>query len=184
SSSTRTGRVAERHCLVRSEPAPALGIRPQYPRRRQGHHATEHLTAQDGRIQVPGWLPRDLTVADHEHPSGARVHGETTHTTGYSSFAAGTVSARARGGIAVTAFPGAVARSISSIAATGAPGALATSSPRAVATSSPRAVATQRAGPVPTPGTRTGTADNTCHRDHAAPGVWGSLRGQRRHDDH
>src|SRR5699024_12443913 len=93
-----------------------------------------------------------------DHHSGARVHGETTPTSGYSSFAAGSVSARARGGIAVTAFPGAVARSISSLAATGAPGALATSSPRAVAT--------QRAGPVPTPGTRTGTAENTCHRDH------------------
>src|SRR5699024_5878446 len=129
-SASRPGRGAQRHCLVRSEPAPALRLRPQYPRRRQGHHATEHLTAQDGRIQVPGRLPRDLTVADHEHPSGARVHGETTHTTGYSSFAAGAVTARARGGFTVIAFPGAVARSIASI------------------------VATQRPGPVAPPGTR------------------------------
>src|SRR5699024_7527031 len=113
-----------------------------YPRRRQGHHATEHLTAQDGRIQVPRRLPRDLTVADHEHPSGARVHGEATHTTASRSSTAGAVPARARGGVTGIASPGAVARSISSI------------------------VATQRPGPVAPPGTRAGTTDNTCHRDH------------------
>src|SRR5699024_12739255 len=117
-SRARTPPQQPRRDVTGSEPAPALRIRPQYPRRRQGHHATEHLTAQDGRIQVPGRLPRDLTVADHEHPSGARVHGETTHTTGYSSFAAGAVPARARGGFTAIAFPGPVARSLPSPVAT------------------------------------------------------------------